>query len=253
VVDLSGQVAVVTGGNGGIGLGMAEGLVDAGADVAIWGRNEDKNADALAQLRARAPGGRVVALRCDVSDEADVLDAMAATVGQLGRVDACIANAGIGGGGPIVDMPLTEWRRVMAVNLDGVFLTFREAARRMIEQGDGGALVATSSTSAFHGAPVTSNYATSKAGVLAFVRSCAVAWARHGIRVNAVVPGWVRTDMSEGGFADERFRDVTTRRTPVRRWGEPADFRSVAAYLSDKANTFHTGDTLVLDGGYTVF
>jgi NAD(P)-dependent dehydrogenase (short-subunit alcohol dehydrogenase family) len=141
----------------------------------------------------------------------------------------------------------------MAVNLDGVFLTFREAARQMIAQGEGGALVATSSTSAIHGAPVTSNYATSKAGVLAFVRSCAVAWARHGIRVNAVIPGWVRTDMSAGGYADERFRDITTRRTPVRRWGEPDDFRAVAAYLCDKANTFHTGDTLVLDGGYTVF
>jgi NAD(P)-dependent dehydrogenase (short-subunit alcohol dehydrogenase family) len=253
VLDLTGQVAVVTGGNGGIGLGMAEGLVDAGADVAIWGRNEDKNAAAAEQLRARAPDRRVVALRCDVADEQQVIDTMATTVDELGRVDACIANAGIGGGGPIVDMPLSEWRRVMAVNLDGVFLTFREAARRMIDQGAGGALVATSSTSAIHGAPVTSNYATSKAGVLAFVRGCAVAWARHGIRVNAVIPGWIRTDMTVGGYADERFRDVTTRRTPVRRWGEPGDFRAVAAYLCDKSNTFHTGDTVVLDGGYTVF
>jgi NAD(P)-dependent dehydrogenase (short-subunit alcohol dehydrogenase family) len=246
-------VAIVTGGNGGIGLGMAEGLLDAGADVAIWARNATKNEAAAASLRERAPERRVLALQCDVSDEEQVIASMDATVAELGRVDALVANAGIGGGGAIVDMPLAEWRRVMAVNLDGTFLTMREAARRMIAQGEGGALVAISSTSAIHGAPMTSNYATSKAGVLALVRSMAVAWARHGIRVNAVLPGWTRTEMAEGGFQNDRFREATTQRTPVRRWADPAEFRDVAAYLCDPTVTFHTGDTLVVDGGYTVF
>ncbi len=253
MADLTGQVAVVTGGNSGIGLGMAEGLLDAGMDVSIWGRNEQKNADARAALEVRNPGRRVVAVRCDVSQEDEVAAAFDQTVAELGRLDACIANAGIGGGGPIVDLSLAEWRRVTAVNLDGVFLTFREAARRMIDQGEGGALVATSSTSAIHGAPMTSPYASSKAGVLAFVRSCAVAWARHGIRVNAVIPGWTITDMAMGGYQNDAFREVTVKRTPVRRWASPDEYRSVAAYLCDKSGTFHTGDSLVLDGGYTVF
>jgi NAD(P)-dependent dehydrogenase (short-subunit alcohol dehydrogenase family) len=253
MADLHGKVAVVTGGNGGIGLGMAEGLVAAGADVAIWGRDEGKNADAEEHLRELAPDRRVVALRCDVADEQQVIDATAQTVDALGRIDACIANAGVGHAAPITEMSLADWRRVMAVNLDGAFLTMREAAKRMIAQGDGGAMVAVSSTSAIHGAPMTSGYAASKAGLLAFVRSCAVAWARHGIRVNAVLPGWTRTDMTEGGYQDERFREATTRRTPVRRWGEPADFREVAAFLCDPSQTFHTGDTIVVDGGYTVF
>ena len=253
VIDLHGQVGVVTGGNGGIGLGIAEGLALAGADVAIWARNEEKTTAAIEHLRKLAPDRRFLGVACDVADEAAVGAAVTATVGELGRIDSCVANAGTSGGAPFLDLTAEEWRRVVTVNLDGVFFTLQAAARQMVAQGEGGALVAVSSTSAIHGAPVTSHYAASKAGVLALVRSAAVALGRHAIRVNALVPGWTITDLARGGYENERFRDVTVRRTPARRWAEPSEFRAVGAYLCDKRQTFHTGDSVVVDGGYTIF
>jgi NAD(P)-dependent dehydrogenase (short-subunit alcohol dehydrogenase family) len=252
-VDLSGQVAVVTGGNGGIGLGMAEGIATAGADIAIWARNRTKSAEAIEHLAQVAPGRRVVAIECDVTDPDDVARAVAATTEQLGRIDACVANAGATSGAPFLDMTPTEWRGIMNVNLDGVFYTLQATARQMVAQGEGGALVAVSSTSAVHGAPITAHYAASKTGVLGLVRSAAVALARHGIRSNALVPGWTVTEMAAGLYGNDRFREVTVSRTPVRRWGNGVDFAAVAAYLCDKSQTYHTGDTVTVDGGYTVF
>ena len=249
--DLSGQVAVVTGGNGGIGLGFAEGIAAAGADVAVWARNAEKSADAVSKLESL--GVRAAAGACDVSDEASVAAAAAETVGTLGRIDICVANAGTSGLGQLQDLTLDEWRRVMAINLDGAFLTLRDCARQMIEQGDGGAMVAISSTSAVHGAPANPHYATSKTALLGLVRSSAVGLARHGIRVNAVLPGWTRTEMAEDGYQNDQFREVTTKRTPVRRWASGDDYRSLAAYLCDRSIDFHTGDTITFDGGYTVF
>lgn len=252
-VDLSGQVAVVTGGNGGIGLGMAEGLVVAGADVAIWARDEAKSAAAVKHLSALAPDRRFLAVVCDVADQVAVDAAVATTVAELGRIDACVANAGTTGGARFLELTAEEWRRVMGVNLDGVFFTLQAAARQMVAQGDGGSLVTVSSTSSVHGAPVTAHYATSKTAVLGLVRSAAVALARHGIRVNALVPGWTVTELARGLYEDDRFREATVGRTPVRRWGEGEDFAAVAAYLCDKSQTYHTGDTVTVDGGYTIF
>jgi NAD(P)-dependent dehydrogenase (short-subunit alcohol dehydrogenase family) len=252
-LDLAGQVALVTGGNGGIGLGMAEGLVLAGADVAICGRNPDKVDAAVAQLRALREDVRVEGLRCDVAVEAEVVTLVQDVVERFGRLDSCVANAGISGDASVLEMSLDEWRRVMAVNLDGVFVTLREAARQMVEQGDGGALVAVSSTSSEHGAPRNAHYASSKAAVLALVRSMAVALARHGIRANSLVPGWTLTELTAAGYEYDKFRENTISRTPVRRWGEPADFRAVAPFLCDRRNVFHTGDEVTIDGGYTVF
>ncbi len=249
--DLHGQVAVVTGGNGGIGLGFAEGVASAGADVAIWARNADKSADAVARLAAL--GVRAEAITCDVADEASVAAAVRDTVERLGRIDICVANAGTSGLGALQDLSLEEWRRVLSVNLDGAFLTLRDCARQMIEQGDGGAMVAISSTSAVHGAPANPHYATSKTALLGLVRSAAVGLARHQIRVNAVLPGWTRTEMAEGGYQNDAFREVTTKRTPVRRWATGDDYRPLAAYLCDRSIDFHTGDTVTFDGGYTVF
>jgi NAD(P)-dependent dehydrogenase (short-subunit alcohol dehydrogenase family) len=251
---LAGQVAVVTGGNGGIGLGMAQGLAAAGADVAIWARDEAKSEAASAGLRKAHPDGRTFpTFPCDVADPDSVVRALESTVGALGRVDTCVANAGTSSRAPFLDLTLEEWRRVMAVNLDGVFVTLQAAARQMVTQGEGGALVAVASTAAVHGAPVTAHYAAAKTGVLGLVRSAAVALARHRIRVNAVLPGWTVTDLARGGYDDERFRAATTSRTPVRRWAEPSEFGAVAAYLGDKAHLFHTGDAVCVDGGYTVF
>ncbi|HYH48218.1 MAG TPA: SDR family oxidoreductase [Acidimicrobiia bacterium] len=250
--DLSGHVALVTGGNGGIGLGMALALAGAGADVAIWGRRKDKNEAAAEQLRAT--GRQVVATVCDVSDEQQVAEAFAEAVGTLGKVDSVFANAGAGfRSQPFTETSLQDWRATMAINLDGVFLTLREGARHLVERGEGGSLVAVSSTSSVHGAPRNSAYAVSKTGLLALVRSLAVELARHQIRVNAIVPGWTETEMTEKGRQYPKFVENTTSRTPVRRWGVPADFGPVAVFLADPAQMFHTGDAITIDGGYTIF
>ncbi len=253
--DLTGKTAVVTGGNGGIGLGMAEGLAAAGADVAIWGRNADKNAAALERLKAH--GTRVEALEVDVADEQAVVDAMAESLSRLGRIDSCIANAGVGGGAPLIEQTTEQWRKVTAVNLDAVFWTFREAARHMVaraEEGDkGGSLLVTSSVSAIHGAPQNQAYAATKAGVLAMVRGTAVELARHGIRANAILPGWIATEMTERLQNWDAFNDKAIGRVPMRRWGEGEDFAGMAVYFASDASKFHTGDSVVIDGGYSIF
>lgn len=249
--DLTGRVALVTGGNGGIGLGMAEGLAAAGADVCIWGRSDDKNEAAVAGLAAH--GTRVEAMVVDVADEAAVDDAFAATVERLGRVDACFANAGIiGAGSRFADVTGEEWRAVTAINLDGVFLTFRAAVRHLMDRGEGGSLVATSSLSSVLGMPRGSAYSSSKAAVSALVRSIAVEYGRYGIRANAILPGWIETDMTAGIMSDERFSRSQLNRTSLKRWGRPDDFAGIAVYLASDASRFHTGGTIVIDGGYLV-
>ncbi len=250
---LDGQVAVVTGGNRGIGLGFAEGLAAAGADVAIWARDSGRNAEACQHLKKFAPGVQAVAYACDVSDEDQVEAAMAATLADLGRVDSLFANAGVGGTTSFLEMSLDEWRRVMAVNLDGAFLTMRAAARHMVERGEGGALVAVSSVSAIHGAPRMEHYAASKTALLGLVRGLAVELARHRVRCNAMLPGWMDTEMIEPGKENPRWVEATVKRTPVRRWGQPADLREIAVYLADPSLGYHTGDSMVIDGGYSIF
>lgn len=249
--ELDGRVVLVTGGNGGIGLGMAEACARAGADVAIWGTRKEKNEAAAARLRET--GREVAAFRCDVSDQGQVVDTFAATVDRLGKVDALFANAGMGWAAPFVDQTLEQWRRVLAVNLEGVFLCFREAARHMIERGEGGSLVAVSSVAAIHGAPRNQPYAASKGAVNAVVRGLAVELGRYRIRCNSILPGWIETEMTEAARQNEKVVQNTTYRTPLRRWGTPADFGGVAVYLANPAHEFHTGDCLVVDGGYSIF
>jgi len=252
LVDLTGKVFVITGGNGGIGLGMAEGIVKAGGAVAIWGRNEEKNGRAVEDLRNL--GGRAEAYVCDVSDERQVADTLAHTTADLGRLDGLFANAGRPGTGTrFIDLPLEEWRAVMAVNLDGVFLTLRDAAKYLVGQGQGGSLVAVSSTAAIHGAAGNEAYGAAKTALNGLVRALAVALARYNIRVNSLLPGWTRTEIAERGYANDVFREATTRRTPVRRWADPSEFREVGAFLADPTQTFHTGQEVCVDGGYTIF
>lgn len=249
---LDGHVSLVTGGNGGIGLGMALGLAEAGADVVIWGRNPEKNEAAAERLRAL--GRRVHVEVCDVGDEESVEKAFAGSVAAMGRIDSVFANAGIPGATvPFVELELAEWRRVHAVNLDGAFLTLRAGARHLVERGEGGSLVVVSSTSAIHGAPRRQAYASAKTALTSLARSLAVELARHRIRVNALLPGWTDTDLLAPAKGWTTFVDNTIRRTPVRRWAEPGEFGAVAAYLADPAITFHTGDSIVVDGGYTIF
>ncbi len=250
--DLTGHVALVTGGNGGIGLGFAEGLARAGADVAVWGTNEEKNKAAVGHL---APHGtRVQAFRCDVGEEAEVEDAFAATVAAMGKVDSCFANAGVAGAGVrFTEMTLDEWRRVTRVNLDGAFLTFRAAARHMVERGEGGSLVGTASVAAIDGQPRGQHYAATKGGMVAMVRALAVELARYGIRANTVLPGWIETAMTDLFLGAEVVQQKVLPRVPLGRWGVPDDFGGVAVFLASPASAYQTGDTFVVDGGYTIF
>ncbi|HWV80785.1 MAG TPA: SDR family oxidoreductase [Hyphomicrobiaceae bacterium] len=252
--DLSGQVALVTGGNGGIGLGMAKAVAEAGADVTIWGTNAAKNAAAKTELEKT--GRRVLALQVDVGDEAAVAQGFAETVKVLGRVDGCFANAGVHGRSghtSFAEMPTEEWKRVTRVNLDGAFFTFRAAAKHMIERGGGGVLVGTSSLAAISGPPRNEHYAATKSAMIGIIRSMAVEHARHGIRAHAILPGWIETDMTANLIANEKFHDNVLKRVPMRRWGTGDDFGGIAIYLMSSASRFHTGDTFLIDGGYALF
>jgi NAD(P)-dependent dehydrogenase (short-subunit alcohol dehydrogenase family) len=251
VNDLTGLVAVVTGGNGGIGLGMATGIAKAGGSIAIWARDGAKNDAAVKQLTDL--GARATALQVDVTDEAGIADAMDRTVAELGPLGCMIANAGTSDRTQIADLSLETWRQVHAVNLDGAFLTCREAARRFIAQGTGGSMIIVSSMISRYGGVGQGAYASSKTAMLGLSRTLSIELARHKVRVNALIPGWTRTGLSEGGYSDDRFREATTRRTPVRRWADPSEFEQVGAYLADPAMTFHTGDEVVVDGGYCVY
>ena len=253
--DLSGRGAVITGGNGGIGLGMARALLAAGAKVAIWGSNPDKTERARVQLTDECGDAkRVFAFVCDVGDEAQVEHSFAASAAALGRVDACFANAGVSSKGTLMtDMTLDEFRRVQRINVDGVFLTFRAAARHMAAHGQGGALVATASTAAIEGAARNSHYGASKGAVTAYVRALAVELARHKIRVNSILPGWIVTDMTERSVANPKFSDAVLPRIPARRWGSIDDFGGIAVYLASDASVYTTGEQFVIDGGYTKF
>jgi NAD(P)-dependent dehydrogenase (short-subunit alcohol dehydrogenase family) len=250
--DLAGKVAIVTGGNGGIGLGFARGLAKAGAAVAVWGRNEAKNANAVSELAEL--GAETVGLVCDVSSEDSVEAAFSRTLERFGHVDAVFANAGVGARGTrFAEMSLEEWRDIFQVNSEGVFLTMRTAARHMVERGEGGSLVITASISSVMGMPRGEHYAATKAGAIAIARGLAVEYGRAGIRANAVVPGWVETEMTADSFATPAFSERVLSRVPVGRWGDPSDFEGIAVYLASDASRWHTGDAITIDGGYVVF
>lgn len=250
--DLADKVGLVTGANSGIGLGFAEGLAEAGADVCIWGRNAEKNSQAVEHLAQY--GTQVLAMQCDVGDEHQVEACFEKTVEALGHVDACFANAGIGQRGtPFVEMTTEEWRDIFRVNMEGAFFTLRTAARHMIDRGHGGSLVVTSSGTAIFGAQRGEHYAATKMGVIAMIRSLAVELARYEIRANAVIPGWIETPMTQQAFSNEKFVQAVLRRVPLRRWGQPSDFSALAVYLASDASAYHTGDSFVIDGGYACF
>ena len=253
--DLSGRGVVVTGGNGGIGYGMAAALLAAGASVAVWGSRPDKTQRAREQLaRDCGDASRVHAFTCDVGDEAQVESAFAQSVAALGSVHACFANAGVSGKGTmLLDMSLEEFRRIQRVNVEGVFLTFRAAARHMAQHGQGGSLVATGSTAAVEGAARNSHYGASKGAVTSMVRALAVELARHRIRVNSILPGWIETEMTEKSVHNEKFASAVMPRIPARRWGRIEDFGGIAVYLASDASSYATGEQFLIDGGYTKF
>jgi NAD(P)-dependent dehydrogenase (short-subunit alcohol dehydrogenase family) len=201
---------------------------------------------------------RVLAQLVNVADEAAVVAAMAEAVAAMGRVDTVIANAGIGGGAPsFSEMSHDVWRRVLSVNLDGVFFTTREACKHMVERakgGDpGGSIMVTSSLSAISGAPRNEAYASAKGAVITMVKAIAVEHARYGVRANAILPGWIATEMTAGAQGSEVFNERVIGRVPSRRWGQPEDFGGIAVYLASDASRYHSGDSVIIDGGYHVF
>lgn len=256
--DLSGKVSLITGGNGGIGLGFAKGLASAGADVAIWGTNPKKNEAAVAELK-KISDTKIESFVVNVADEAAVDKGFADTLKSFGRVDSVFANAGIGRAAKsFAEMETQDYRDVLAVNLDGVFFTLRAAARHIMERtknGDeGGSLVAVASLAAIEGAGRNQHYGATKGAVASMMRGIAVEYGRYGVRANSILPGWIETDMTTGMQANDAFTKNVIPRIPIkRRWGVADDFSGVAVYLASDASAYHTGDSFVIDGGYSIF
>ncbi|WP_439815223.1 SDR family NAD(P)-dependent oxidoreductase [Zavarzinia sp. CC-PAN008] len=250
--DLTGKVVVVTGGNSGIGLGMAEALAQSGAAVSIWGTNAKKNGEAGETLKAI--GNPVQVLQVDVGDEKAVVKAYEDVVAQFGRVDSSFANAGMGlAEKSFLDITAENWEKVMRVNMAGAFYTLREGARHIINGGSGGSLAVTASLAAIEGAARNQHYGATKGGVISMIKGIAVEMGRHKIRANAILPGWIETAMTDRSFNNERFANAVLPRVPIRRWGQPEDFGGIAVYLASDASKYHTGDTFLIDGGYAIF
>jgi 2-deoxy-D-gluconate 3-dehydrogenase len=243
-------VAVVTGGNGGIGLGMARGLAGAGAAVVVAGRNREKSLRAVGELEAL--GAAAVAVEADVTDEASVTALFRQAVDRFGRVDVLVNNAGINIRKPPQDLALAEWRLVLDTNLTSAFLASRAAYPLMKARG-GGKIINIGSMMSIFGASFAPAYAASKGGIVQFTRACASAWAPDHIQVNAVLPGWIDTDLTaEARRQIPGLDDNVIRRTPERRWGVPDDLGGVAVFLASPASDFLTGTAIPVDGGYSI-
>jgi 2-deoxy-D-gluconate 3-dehydrogenase len=248
--DLGGRVAIVTGGNGGIGLGMARGLAQAGADIAVVGRNEAKSAAAVADLRTL--GVKAIAVTADVTDKPAV-DAMVERVlRELGRIDILVNNAGINIRKAPQALELAEWDSVIRTNLTTAFLC-SQAVYPAMKQAGGGKIINIGSMMSIFGASFAPAYAASKGGIVQFTRSCAVAWAADNIQANAVLPGWIDTDLTKRAREQiDGLHDRVLARTPAARWGAIADFAGIAVFLSSSASDFVTGTAIPVDGGYSI-
>jgi gluconate 5-dehydrogenase len=243
--DLDGKVAIVTGGGRGIGFQMAQGLADAGAELVLCARNVERCEEAAAQLPTRA-----LALPCNVADPDSVTAMVTRVVHEFGRVDILVNNAGTVWGAAPEDLPLEGWQKVVNVNLTGVFLCAQAVGRTMIDRGEGGKIVNIASVAGLHGAPAevmnALPYNATKGGVIALTRDLAWKWARHGINVNAIAPGWFPSEMAN--FVIDRNPELAER-IPLGRFGGPEDLKGAIVYLSSRASDYVTGHTLVVDGG----
>ncbi len=249
--DLHGRVAIITGGNGGIGLGMAHGLAAAGARVVIAGRNRDKSLAAAAQL-GRSSGNDALAIEVDVTSEKSVEQLVERARDECGRLDILVNNAGINIRKPPQDLSHAEWTQVLDTNLTSAFLCSRAAYPAMKAAG-AGKIINIGSMMSIFGAGFAPAYAASKGGIVQFTKACASAWGRDNIQVNAVLPGWIDTDLTRSARKEvEGLHENVLRRTPAARWGEPGDFNGIAVFLSSKASDFITGAAITVDGGYSI-
>jgi 2-deoxy-D-gluconate 3-dehydrogenase len=247
--DLTGKVAFVTGGNGGIGLGMAIGLASAGASVAIGGRNQDKARSALKELKALGAGAEFVEL--DVVKETSCRQAVDAIVDRLGRLDILVNNAGTTVRRQPEDLTAADWRLVLETNLTGAFICSQAAYPHLVRNG-GGKVINIGSMLSIFGAPYAVAYAASKGGLVQLTKALATAWAKDNIQVNAVLPGWIDTDLTRSARQQvQGLHEKVLARTPAQRWGEPSDFAGVAVFLAASGSDFVTGTTIAVDGGYS--
>jgi 2-deoxy-D-gluconate 3-dehydrogenase len=248
--DLTDRVAIVTGGNGGIGLGMARGLAGAGARVVVAGRNRDKSLRAVAELDLVGRGG-ALAVEVDVTDEASVAALIAQTEARCGRLDILINNAGINIRKPPHEISLAEWHKVLETNLTSAYLC-SHAAYPLLRRA-GGKIINVGSIMSIFATSFSPAYAASKGGILQLTKACAAAWARDNIQVNAVLPGWIDTELTEGTRRDvPGWHESVVKRTPAGRWGAIDDLRGVAVFLAAPASDFVTGAAITVDGGYSI-
>ena len=246
--DLDGQVAVVTGGNGGIGRAIALGLAGAGANVAIWGRNSEKNAEALAALRAVGPPA--VALAVDVADRSQLQPALAAVERDLGPVSILVNNAAVAAFGGVLDLSPEDWDRVIETDLTACFLLAKYAAQSMTKR-QAGKIINLASTYSLFGSAFAPSYSAAKGAIMQLTKSLAIELAPHNIQVNAILPGWIDTDLTGPIKGMPLYKEILTR-TPAGRFGTPAECAGAAVFLASAAAGFVTGTALVVDGGYAI-
>jgi len=250
VFDLSGKVAIVTGGNGGIGLGMARGLASAGAIVVIAARNGEKSRTAVADLEGR--GARAFSVTVDVTDEGSVAAMVTGTVERQGRLDILVNNAGTNIRVPPHELTLADWHQVIDTNLTSAFMCSK-AAHPIMKQGGGGKIVNIGSMMSIFGASFAPAYAASKGGIVQLTRSLASAWARDNIQANAILPGWIDTDLTRKAREQVAgLNENVLRRTPAGRWGVIDDMAGIAVFLASPASDFVTGAAIPVDGGYSI-
>ena len=246
--SLKGKCGIVTGAGSGIGRAMARGLAEAGAKVAIAGRNFDRLKVAAEEMAA--DGLSVTPVQFDIAKTETVPDLVGRVLKEFGRIDFLFNNAGTIFRAPTEDFPLEEWSRVLQVNLTGPFVLAQAVARTMIEQGIKGKIVNTSSLIAVFGGKTVPAYAASKGGLTQLTKSMCNDWGQYGIRVNAIGPGWVRTELTEALQANEsRYQEITAR-IPLGRWADPDDLAGLAVFLASDASNYITGQVIFIDGGY---
>ncbi len=250
--DLSGKVAVVTGGNGGIGKGIADGLAAAGAAIVVAARNQDKTDEAVRDIK-ESTGVPVVGLQIDVTSESDIKEMIKATEKEFGRIDILVNNAGINLRKMPQEYSTSEWDKILDVHLKAPFLC-SQAVYPLMKKAGGGKIINIGSMTSILGGAKLAPYGTSKGGIVQMTRSLAVAWAPDNIQVNVILPGWILTDMGKNARRDiPGLKESVVNRTPAGRWGEPNDFAGVAVFLSSGASDFVTGVALPVDGGFSIF